>query len=298
MKHSFILFTGYNCNYNCSYCFQRNVRKISNEDSKIINNKLLTSTQKVADLFENNSYLANSYNKTVQILGGEPMLYDIEKVIEILITSKNIKSIRLFSNMSANIDRYKNIISNCKKNNIRLDLSCSFHPEKIDLNDFANVIKKIFVEDKNIKMIPKLVVTNNCTVNFLKEFLSKLKELNIEASILPEYSPCTDTNMVCDFECNLSEELFNFTLNHILIKSKNNWPLIKEIIMSSRDKENRFLKEPIYVVPNLYMDYNGKIFYPCNGCKEIKENEITQNKLKILCNDKNCMLYNECQKIK
>ena len=296
MKHSFVLFTGYNCNYNCSYCFQRNTRKIVEiENVNIINKKLLKTALKVVKLF-NDEQLSKLYNNTVQIIGGEPTLYDLNNIVKILLTSKNIKNIRLFSNMSAPAIVYKKIINICKINNSKLVLSCSFHPEKVSLKEFSDKIKQIYINDDNIKIVPKLVVTNSYSIDFLNLFLKEFKNLNIKASILPEYSACTENNMNCNFECNLNNELFNFTLNNILknVKNKN---LVKQIIMSSRDKENRYLKEPITVIPNIFIDYNGKIFYPCKGCKEIKEDELTIDKLKVKCNDKNCMLYNECREV-
>lgn len=296
MKHSFVLFTGYNCNYNCSYCFQRNTRKISEiENISIINKKLLKTAFKVVKLF-NDEQFSKLYNNTIQIIGGEPTLYDLNNVFKILLTSKNIKNIRIFSNMSAPAIVYKKIINICKANNSKLELSCSFHPEKVSLKEFSDKIKQIYINDNNVKIIPKLVVTNNYSIDFLKSFLKEFKDLNIKASILPEYSACTENSMNCNFECNLNDELFNFTLNNIL-KNVKNKSLVKQIIMSSRDKENRYLKEPITVIPNIFIDYNGKIFYPCNGCKEIKEEELTIDKLKIKCNDKNCMLYNECREV-
>ena len=296
MKHSFVLFTGYNCNYNCSYCFQRNIRKMAEvENDNVVNKKLLKTALKVVKLF-NDEQFSKLYNNTIQIIGGEPTLYDLNNIVKILLTSKNIKNIRLFSNMSASAIIYKKIINICKANNSKLDLSCSFHPEKVSLKEFSDKIKQIYIKDDNVKIIPKLVVTNNCSIDFLKLFLKEFENLNIKASILPEYSACIENSMNCNFECNLNDELFDFTLNNILKNSKNK-KLVKQIIMSSRDKENRYLKEPITVIPNVFIDYNGKIFYPCNGCKEIKEKDLTIDKLKIKCNDKNCMLYNECREV-
>jgi len=296
MKHSFVLFTGYNCNYNCSYCFQRNIRKMAEvENDNVVNKKLLKTALKVVKLF-NDEQFSKLYNNTIQIIGGEPTLYDLNNIVKILLTSKNIKNIRLFSNMSASAIIYKKIINICKANNSKLDLSCSFHPEKVSLKEFSDKIKQIYIKDDNVKIIPKLVVTNNCSIDFLKLFLKEFENLNIKASILPEYSACIENSMNCNFECNLNDELFDFTLNNILKNSKNK-SLVKQIIMSSRDKENRYLKEPITVIPNVFIDYNGKIFYPCNGCKEIKEKDLTIDKLKIKCNDKNCMLYNECREV-
>jgi len=296
MKHSFVLFTGYNCNYNCSYCFQRNIRKMAEvENDNVVNKKLLKTALKVVKLF-NDEQFSKLYNNTIQIIGGEPTLYDLNNIVKILLTSKNIKNIRLFSNMSASAIIYKKIINICKANNSKLNLSCSFHPEKVSLKEFSDKIKQIYIKDDNVKIIPKLVVTNNCSIDFLKLFLKEFENLNIKASILPEYSACIENSMNCNFECNLNDELFDFTLNNILKNSKNK-SLVKQIIMSSRDKENRYLKEPITVIPNVFIDYNGKIFYPCNGCKEIKEKDLTIDKLKIKCNDKNCMLYNECREV-
>ena len=101
MKHSFVLFTGYNCNYNCSYCFQRDTRKIAEiENISIINKKLLKTAFKVVKLF-NDEQFSKLYNNTIQIIGGEPTLYDLNNVFKILLTSKNIRNIRIFSNMSA-----------------------------------------------------------------------------------------------------------------------------------------------------------------------------------------------------
>lgn len=310
MKHSITFFTGFNCNYKCSYCFQNKIRSnIVLENIDEINKKLLDASYFIKEKILINEELMNGYKNTIQIIGGEPTIYsNIEECIKILCEGKYLKNIRFFSNMSAKIERYLNILEICEKNKKNLDFSCSFHKEFISLNEYKKIIFYLNKYSKKckskIKIIPKLVVTNKETIPYLNEYIETFKKIGIKANISPEYT--SDDFGNTGYTTYISEELFNYTIKEMFAKRfenececncKNKFQeeTFKQIIFSSRNKVLK-LDKKIKVLPNINIDYNKNIYFPCNN-KKISLNELKLENLIVDCDNLKCMLYNECNKI-
>ncbi|MBU5311992.1 radical SAM protein [Tissierella carlieri] len=99
-----VFITGFDCNYNCTYCYQK--------DYKNIKSKMKTDDlDKIKEFYGayDNLFNTDSIIKTITIMGGEPFLDDNFKFIESVF--KNFPTAQItFTTNGSNISKYKSLI--------------------------------------------------------------------------------------------------------------------------------------------------------------------------------------------
>lgn len=146
------------CNYHCSYCI-RNKFKQPSDNLKFDQELCVKTKDKILNLI-------NKVNKTIklELIGGEPTLIDLFPILSDLISNTNnyIKQILITTNFSRPINYFTDIINLCAKNNIQVNLVCSFHKEFIGLETFMNKIKLInSLNYSNLNLIVEMVQTGD-----------------------------------------------------------------------------------------------------------------------------------------
>lgn len=163
------------CNYNCSYC----IRKVFSSNIKR-NPEFLKKCESASphikrladEIFENTGCPVN-----LDLIGGEISLFNLDNIFNSIVT-KNIVSVNITSNMSADEKWYENAFNLLKKNGIHLDVCGSFHPEMTNLKDYFAKIEHL--KDK-IEIRCETVKTS---VNpYVDEFISKCKELGVNYKV-------------------------------------------------------------------------------------------------------------------
>ncbi|MCQ4922614.1 radical SAM protein [Tissierella carlieri] len=99
-----VFITGFDCNYNCTYCYQK--------DYKNIKSKMKTDDlDKIKEFygFYDNLFNTDSIIKTITIMGGEPFLDDNFKFIESVFERFPTAQLTFTTNGS-NISKYKSLI--------------------------------------------------------------------------------------------------------------------------------------------------------------------------------------------
>jgi len=142
------------CNYHCSYCI-RNKFKRPSDNLKLDQELCIRTKDKIINLI-------NKINKTIKLdlIGGEPTLIDLFPILSDLISKTNnlIKQILITTNFSRPLNYFTDIINLCAKNNIKVNLVCSFHKEFIKLEMFMNKIKLLNSLDySNLNLIVETV---------------------------------------------------------------------------------------------------------------------------------------------
>lgn len=204
------------CNYNCSKCFQNSYRNKSIINFKEID-KLIYNSKKVYDLYKINNF------RRIEIIGGEITLLSSENLIKILSIFENEKNliINLYSNFSREENYFFPIIDKfC--NLKRLELTLSFHEEKISLNEYVKKLNKLLEYTKNkqnVKVIMQFTVNANNIklLNQLYKIYNVYKQLyNISMSIHEElimnnkHEIISSFNIYNEKNIKLNEELLSF----------------------------------------------------------------------------------------
>jgi organic radical activating enzyme len=116
------------CNYNCSYCFEKNFKSIelSNEDLFLTANKI------------NEFMKINNLNSLI-LLGGELFLLDTNIILKLLEILKG-KKLYIITNFFQDNLLYKKVADFSKDNFSFFEYKFSFHDEYISLKDFFNKI--------------------------------------------------------------------------------------------------------------------------------------------------------------
>ena len=150
----------YNCNYNCSYCYEK---QLKDYDLKKINiNSLKKTAQKIKEFMKYNNICK------IGILGGEVFILKKEDFIEILniLNTEELKEIEIVTNLSKPIEYYIDVINIFK--NKKIILTCSFHYEQTDIHTF---LSKIF----NLKDTKALIQIQLTLFNKTKKFVKILQ---------------------------------------------------------------------------------------------------------------------------
>lgn len=300
-NRSLVLFTSYLCNYNCSYCAQKNNRKLYKESENLneINKKLLNTVDKLCQTLFVNKKIMDEYNNSLQIIGGEPSIINLYEIINKLIINKTyIKNLKIFTNFSKNIEYYIKLVELLNKLNAKVILSVSFHDEYISLEEFYKKIKKfsdLISNNKNVSFYTKMVVTNKHNIKYIEKFLSISKNTIFETDIVPCYENSKIDKYVYTYNCNLNNELYNYIANRTIKKQKNKEEMIEtyNLFQILKKPDSFFLKKKRKVLPNLWIDYNGLISFPCKKT-DINIEDINIEKLYTLCDDIKCQNFNEC----
>lgn len=149
------------CNYHCEYCKQ-------DKEKFTPNDVIIERAHKIYNI------LRNMYVKvTMELIGGEIMFYDIDKVLEILTQYKGIRKILLTSNFSAPIEKYNAILS--KYTGINLTLS--YHDTEVSFEEFSNKLRQI-ENTKGNKVKVEYVITDT-NQDIIPEIIKICEEKNL-----------------------------------------------------------------------------------------------------------------------
>lgn len=122
---------GYSCNFNCEYCIQRLFPKRNSLQEEIDN------TYEKCELINTrlSTYVSAATNGEmglfVTFIGGEPSLYPIDKYLEILKESFTIDRVSLVTNLSADIEWYRQL-----GRIVTTGLTASYHGSQMPIDEF------------------------------------------------------------------------------------------------------------------------------------------------------------------
>ena len=170
------------CNYNCSYCFQKEVY-FGNE--KINIEELKKRANKIYDYCNINNILK------LDVFGGEPTILDYSEIIYIFEKFLNDKKITfgIITNFYRDIDYFFNLLK-AFKNNCCFYITCSFHEEfTTQALFFKKILKllKLAEEFPNSKIKINVVINKNNENNIIKFFnnfknIKKFYNIGLEIS--------------------------------------------------------------------------------------------------------------------
>lgn len=164
------------CNYHCPYCMQGN--KPKKDTNPILIEKISKEINKII-------YKLKQQDKNIDfhLIGGEVSIYDIKNLILKNIDLSNIYRFSMVTNLSRNVEYYKELFEYLTQNKVNIRIKVSFHPTEVSAEDFVNKIK--YLKDYNI--IPSLLITKNEEINkYVYDIYNSLKEINIQSSVSVE----------------------------------------------------------------------------------------------------------------
>lgn len=150
------------CNYQCSYCIRNNVltKKLPEIE------KLFQEAKAINKILEN-----RKEEICLKLIGGEITFLPLQDLLS-CISSSYLKEVLITTNLSNNINYYKDLIKYFDSRNISYALTASYHDEFAKEEQFLNKVRAL----NNIRV--EVVVTNeNKERSF--ELLKKLKEAKI-----------------------------------------------------------------------------------------------------------------------
>ena len=284
--------TGFLCNYNCSYCIQKENKKVKNTVREI-NEQLDITTKNINLKLFSNEFFLSLIGYQVGFIGGEPTLYNLPKFIDNLTYNKKLKQINITTNLSADISFFKQLYDISLKNDFVLNLKGSYHYDMINYNDFFNKLKQL-KELGKIKINCNFVVTNTIDKNTIYNFVKDCKKLNISYSLTPEKSPN-------DWKNNLINNDVIKILNSLKNKEEKGYTIEiddKKIITNANGLLTKFKinSEPVLkgyrCYPNISIIYNGLFHRMCGDNQfNINDDDININDIvnySIICNKDYC----------
>lgn len=154
------------CNFNCPYCLQR-----MGEITKFEKNEAINTAERIKQLFDKCQYK----NINITFSGGEPSLYDLHKIIDILSGGEYNLRIYINTNFSLHDIAWWNSLKRDK--NIKLYILASCHLGQ--LQNLDSWLDKAAQIDNFDDFKVKFVITND---NFeeTKEAIKKCVEKNIK----------------------------------------------------------------------------------------------------------------------
>jgi MoaA/NifB/PqqE/SkfB family radical SAM enzyme len=165
-----------NCNYNCSYCFEKDFHK------KNIDIYSVTKTAYKINDFVNKNNLTS-----IILLGGELFLLNKKIIFEILDILKNKKlNLYIITNFSKENSVYKKVYDFAKENFNKVEYKFSFHDEYISIENFFNKVENFLSENKGAKVKLQFTLTVS-TEKYLQEFLNNVKELKSKEYDISEH---------------------------------------------------------------------------------------------------------------
>jgi len=193
------------CNYNYSYCF---VKHSPRQDAYPSMEKILSNAKSLHNFIEYNS----DTKYVVQIIGGEPSLLDLDKVLNV-VNAKNIAKFRINTNLSNTAEFYTYL-----RSKYPIVISASFHENFCSIEDFLK--KYIDLKSKGCEILCNFVMTNDNenTFKILKtvmkddvrvsfEFDEK-KNLVVSDQIIQKYRKFCVKNLKVDSVKDLQDKYF------------------------------------------------------------------------------------------
>ena len=154
-----------NCNYDCSYCFEKNFEKKETD--------IIETAKKI------NSFMEINNLDSIILLGGELFLLDTSKILEVLeILKSKERKLFIITNFFKDNSEYIKVLNYAKENFNSFEYKFSFHDEYVSVNDFFNKVDD-FIKKTNCKI--KLQFTlDERTEKILPIFLEKCFKLESE----------------------------------------------------------------------------------------------------------------------
>lgn len=120
------------CNYKCSYCIANN---FSGSNAHIEYKNIIEKLKIIDDEY------------IVCLSGGEPTMHpECSEIINELLHCKNLKILHIFTNLSKEINFFKQFVNNTQYH--KLEILFSFHPEYFNEKIFNKMLEFNFVFDK------------------------------------------------------------------------------------------------------------------------------------------------------
>ena len=162
------------CNYNCSYCFEKNFKGI-----ELSNENLFLTADKINEFMKINNL------NTLVLLGGELFLLDTNIILKLLEILKG-KQLRIITNFFQDNLIYKKIADFSKDNFSFFEYKFSFHDEYISLKDFFNKIDD-FKKICNCNIVVQFTLDER-TEKFLSEFEMRCCKSKVKYHIEKAYT--------------------------------------------------------------------------------------------------------------
>lgn len=132
----------YACNYDCSYCIQRNARKKESRTGGVSadTEKCAAAAGEVSRIIDELGEKAES-GVLLEMIGGEVTLLDLDRILG-LITSPHLKRVNITTNFSKGADYFISLYRKLKERGVELVLTMSLHTPQTSLEKFESEILK------------------------------------------------------------------------------------------------------------------------------------------------------------
>ena len=131
------------CNYDCSYCIRKSMKWRPHQELE----HYKQDEQNCLDICLEVARIIKELPGWVKLdlIGGEPSLLDLHKILEILFKEcgEKLKRINLTTNMSRSADYYNDLTQLCYSYGSEIGITCSWHSEFVSLKDFIEKFSKI-----------------------------------------------------------------------------------------------------------------------------------------------------------
>lgn len=155
------------CNFNCPYCCQRS----SNKNYDINNEEAIKVAYKLKELFDNSDY----DNYRISILGGEPALFDLPTIIDILTGDYKLKVTILTNFQLRDAEWWNSLV----KDNVEIVITASFHVSQVlDYDEWISKASKI----QNMVFNAKFIVTDD-NLDVTKKAVEKCKKAGLRIEL-------------------------------------------------------------------------------------------------------------------
>lgn len=265
-----------NCNYYCSYCFEKDFHKHEYQSEETIE----TTAKKI------NKFMFVNNLDSIILLGGELFLLDKKIILNILNILKNKKrDIYIISNFFASNNYYKEIETFCLDNFKNFEYKFSFHDEFVTIDDFVSKVLN-YLETSKCKSIKLQFTLDINTEKIFPEFLKKISEIESKYKSVSHHI----------------EKAYSFNSDRTEVKIADvKTKLSKKFIVNG----NAILAEELFKNGPLN-NYGAKCFQPffhlennilyshCYGRKisnDFLNYEIKKESESFVCNRHSCLIY-------
>jgi MoaA/NifB/PqqE/SkfB family radical SAM enzyme len=264
-----------NCNYNCSYCFEKDFHK---KDINI--DSIIKTAYKVKEFIDKNNLTS------IILLGGELFLLDEEVIFKILNILKNKKlNLYIITNFSKENFIYKKVYDFAKENFNKVEYKFSFHDEYITIKDFFNKVEDFLNENKSAKVKLQFTLLNR-TEKYLQDFLNNVNTLKSKGYDVSEH-----IEKAYFFENDRKEISFSNTKTKLLKTFDiNRKKILAEELFKNGPLDNYGANcyQPFFHLENniLYSHCYGRVI--TNDFLNYESEMINNN---FVCNRHSCLIY-------
>lgn len=168
------------CNYHCSYCIRNNR---GGDKRKPYNRAELLSTEdKLCEVSKNIKRMLQGlpyHHVKVSVIGGEPSIFNLERIFSGL--TGVVAQIYITTNLSREAEYYNRLFDFGEKNNIKITICGSFHPDFTTIDDFFGKVDSIV--EKNMDYFSCEIVSNIFNQDVVKQFRQRCIYLGVDYKI-------------------------------------------------------------------------------------------------------------------